>query len=523
MNIVDRAVSFFNPKAGIKRAMARQALDVVNKGYSHHGASHSKNSMSMWDYSSGSADEDIHDNLDVLRERSRDLFYSAPIAASAIKTSRTNTVGSGLKCKPKIDREILALSDEFADKWERNTKAEFNLWAESIHCDAQRMNNFYELQQLAFMCWGLNGDTFALLPMIKRKQIPYDLRVMLVEPDRIRTPDIVSSNKKIRAGVEVSEYGEVVAYHLLNHFPKEMSISATSKYKRISKFGKESGRQNIIHLMTSERVGQVRGIPKIAGVIESLKQISRYTEAEITAAVISAYFTIFIENKSSENLGAFGASDDPYKQTERPDESEDDDYDEPSNLKLAPGAIMELAEGQSVKEANPTRPNANFDGFIRAMAVQIGASLEIPADILLKDFNKSYSASRASLLEAWKTFRMEREWFANDFCQPIYEEWLTEAIAKGRIDAPGFLENPLIRKAYCGAEWNGPAPGQIDPLKEVNAAIKKVDNGFSTREQETMGLTGGNFRDNISTLKKENELMKDAGLKEEANATAIQK
>ncbi len=520
MNIIDKAVSLFNPKAAVKRVMARQALDVVNKGFSHHGASQSKNSMRTWDYSSGSADEDIHKNLDVLRERSRDLVYSTPIATSAVKTTRTNTVGSGLKCKPKIDREILNLKDEAADLWERKAKSEFNLWAESIHCDAQRMNNFYEIQQLAFLSWSINGDTFSLLPMIPRPQIPYDLRVMLIESDRVRTPETIQSKKIIRAGVELNNYGEVVAYHILNHFPSE-DITGTSKYRRIAKFGKESGRQNVIHLMTSERVGQVRGLPMVAPIIEALKQISRYTEAEITAAVVSAFFTIFIENKSSEGMGAFGAADDPYGETETSDD--EDDYEEPSNLKLAPGAVLELAEGQSIKEANPTRPNSGFEGFVRAMAVQIGAAIEIPADILLKDFNKSYSASRASLLEAWKTFRMKREWFANDFCQPIYEEWLTEAIAKGRIDAPGFLEDPIIRKAYCGAEWNGPAPGQIDPLKEVNAAIKKVDYGFSSYEQETMGLTGGNFRDNVTALKSEVAMLKDAGLKEDVNAKAIQK
>jgi len=474
--------------------------------------------MVSWHPSSGSADEDIHENLDDLRERSRDLFYSAPLATSAVKTSRTNVVGSGLKMRPKIIRELLNMSDQQADAWERLTEIEWLLWAESIHCDAQRMNNFYELQQLAFSCWAINGDTFSLLPMIPRVQLPYDIRVMLIEPDRIRTPDNYNSKKNIRAGVEIGKYGDVVAYHLLNHFPGD-SKGLQSKYKRIEKFGKNSGRQNIIHLMMSERVGQLRGLPMIAQVIEALKQMTRYTEAEITAAVISAFFTVFIENKNNENLGAFGADDDPYDST-TPAEDEDDD-DEPSNIKLAPGAIVELAEGQSVKEANPARPNSGFDTFIKAISIQIGAALEIPADLLLKDFNKSYSASRAALLEGWKTFRMKRDWFANDFCQPIYEEWLTEAVAKGRISAPGFLEDPIIRKAYCGAEWNGPAPGQIDPLKEVNAAAKRVKEGFSTREQETMGLTGGSFRDNMTAAKKENELMKDSGLLEVTNAKKV--
>lgn len=67
---------------------------------------------------------------------------------------------------------------------------------------------------------------------------------------------------------------------------------------------------------------------------------------------------------------------------------------------------------------------------------------------------------------------MYRAWFVADFCQPIYEEWLSEAVAKGRIKAPGFFTDPIIKDAYCSAEWTGPSAGQLDPTKEVEAAEK---------------------------------------------------
>ena len=52
---------------------------------------------------------------------------------------------------------------------------------------------------------------------------------------------------------------------------------------------------------------------------------------------------------------------------------------------------------------------------------------------------------------------MYRKWFITDFCQPIYVEWLSEAVAKGRIIAPGFFADPIIKDAYCSAEWNVPS------------------------------------------------------------------
>lgn len=515
MNIIDKAIATVNPRAAVRRSVARQKLNIINSGYGNHGASTSKKSMVSWEHDSGSPDEDIHENIEVLRQRSRDLAYGTPIATSAYKTSRTNVIGSGLRVKPKVNRKILNLSDQAAHEWETKTQQEFALWAESNHCDAQRMNNFYELQQLAFTCWSINGETFALLPMIERQQLPYDLRVMLIEPDRVKTPE--GSKDNVKYGVEIGKYGEVIAYYVANEFPSSDNLGI--KYKRIEKYGKRSGRANIIHLMVNERVGQYRGIPEIAPVIEYLKQISRYTSAEITSAVIGAYFTVFIENKSTDSVGAFGSAQD-YDYNSSQAEVEDDDY-EPANLKLGEGSIIELDEGQTIKEANPGRPHSGFDAFIKAMSIQIGAALEIPSDVLLKNYDKSYSAARASMLDAWKTFKMKRDWMVNDFCQPIYEEFLTEGVVKGRINAPGFLENPIIRKAYCSAEWNGPAPGQIDPLKEVNASIKKVENGFSTREQETIGLTGGDFKSNIEAAKVETQMMKDSGLKEDVSAKEV--
>ena len=102
-----------------------------------------------------------------------------------------------------------------------------------------------------------------------------------------------------------------------------------------------------------------------------------------------------------------------------------------------------------------------------ALAKYVGAALEIPVEVLTKNFVSSYSASRAALLEAWKAFRMRRSWIAADLCQPVYELFLSEAIARGRIHAPGFFLDPVahsgtgrrrgwwIRSKRCRRRRNG--------------------------------------------------------------------
>lgn len=185
----------------------------------------------------------------------------------------------------------------------------------------------------------------------------------------------------------------------------------------------------MLHIMNRERIGQRRGVPLLAPVIEALKQLGRYTDAELVAAVVSGMFTVFIEKESASSDGGFGEI--------IPEDAQVDAGDD-STIELAPGAIVDLNEGEKAHDMNPGRPNTAFDGFVVAICRQIGAALEIPYELLVKNFNASYSASRGALLEAWKMFRMYRTWLANDFCQPVYEEWFAEAVAKGRIPAPAF-------------------------------------------------------------------------------------
>ena len=92
-------------------------------------------------------------------------------------------------------------------------------------------------------------------------------------------------------------------------------------------------------------------------------------------------------------------------------------------------------------------------------------------------------------------FRMRRTWLTANLCQPVYEEWLSEAVLRGRILAPGFFDDPYIRQAWCRADWSGDAQGQLDPLKEATAAKIRVEEGFSTREREASELTGMDIDD----------------------------
>ncbi len=517
MNMIDKAIEKISPQTALKREAARYKLKIMrsfqNSGYDESGAARNKNSMRGWLASSKTPQEDIDKNIPVLRQRSRSLFMSAPLAVSAIKTNRTNIVGEGLRLKSAIDGDFLGMTPEEAAQWQRSAEREFELWARSKFCDSTRVNNFYEIQQVACMSWLMNGDACVLLEYEPpTKMLPYGLRIHLIESDRISTPHSTGNNvylyaadpdtkNRIFNGVEVDAGNRVVAYHICSTYPNS-SLYARKEWTRVKAFGEKTGTPNVLMIYETERAEQYRGVPYLAPVIESLKQLTRYSEAEMMAAVINGFFTVFVKSeKGASETGFTGVVDEE-------DRISDDDV----NYELGPGMVNILAPGEDIEIADAKRPSSNFDAFTTSLAKYVGAALEIPVEVLVKHFSSSYSASRAGLLEAWKGFRMKRSWLAADFCQPVYEMFLAEAIGAGRLKAPGFFLDPVIRMAYCGAQWNGPAQGMIDPVKEVNAAEKRINIGISTRQRETIEMTGGDFDSNVAQLARENQLMEAAGL-----------
>jgi lambda family phage portal protein len=502
-NVIDRAVAFIDPVRGARRLKARVFMALTG-GYV--GASKSRRALKQWSPYGHDADADVLPDLPTLRERSRDMVRNIPLAAGIIKTKVTSVVGSGLNLKAQIDAEALGLDDDAADRLERQIEREWRLFFFSKECDAARTLTGNANARLSYRQAKENGDVFINLPRIPRAGIPYDLRLQVIEADRVCNKDNAADSETLAGGVKRDGAGAPIEFHVLKHHPGNLRTVRNAQWQIVKAYGAKTGLRNIIHLYAPDRPNQSRGVPDLAPVIEPLKQLGRYTDYELMAAAVSGMFTVFIETQTGEaNLDLTGMSD------ETGAEASDTDY------KLASGAIIGLAPGEKIHDSNPGRPNAAFDPFVLAILRQIGVALELPFELLIKHFTASYSAARSALLEAWKYFVTERNWLAENFYQPIYEIWMHEAVAKGRLPMPGFFADPAIRQAYLGAKWIGPARGDIDEVKAVKAAQARVDGGFATLDEETGQMTGGSWERNHRQRVKENNARKADGLVEPAN------
>ena len=498
-----------------KKYRAKSPPKIINSGYSGGGASREKNTLKTWMPTHYSAKEDIDRNLSTLRARAHDLAINSPVGAAAINSQSTNVIGVGLKLFPRIKCNVLGVTPEYAREWSRKTKREFELWASSpLNCDFLRRNNFYELQRIAFISYLTEGDCFNIF----RRRLPttfnpYSLRLQLIDAQRVSNPmtngnfasisnvemQKTGSNNRIVNGIEVDKDGAQVAIWVSNRIWNEpTSLTPELKWQRVRWYGQNTGIRNILHICADVRPDQFRGVPLLAPVIETLKQISRYGDAELTSAIIKSFFSIFFVQPLSnlEISNVLGERDEDGRPIV-----------DVSEYKLGPATMAALPKGVDVKAVDSSNAQATFDPFMSAFLKQAGAALNLPYEVLLKNFTASYSASRAALLQAADEFRQRKGWFVTDFCQPVYEQFLAEAIALGRIDAPGFFDDPLIRVAWSKADWFNEQSHFLDSVKETQAMILRLQAGLSTFESEIANATGQDFDDIVETLAQERALI----------------
>lgn len=434
------------------------------------------------------------------RGQGRHLAQSTAIGAGAIRTNLDRVVGTGLALSASPAAAVLGWSDQRAAEFKAKAQAEFSLFADGTGCDMEGRQNFYELQ--ATVLWGVlsSGDIFTLLPDAEPTgNNPYSLRLQLIEADRCGNPMGQMDGADTAGGIRFKS-GKPVAAHIYDRHPGAAYVPGARMFagQWVEFVGNQSGRRRLLHHLRANRPGQARGVPYLAPVADDIKRISDCSDAEVKAAIVSALHAVFVETPVGDPSAIYAGGMRKARQG--------------WSAELDAASIIGLSPGEKISTDTPGRPNPNFEPFFLAITGQIGMGLGIPRELLLKQFNASYSASKAALLDAWIYFRGVRTWLARSFCQPVYETWMAEAVLLGRLQAPGFFTDPLLRWAYTRAQWPGDSMGSINPKDEVAAYSAAVDARLVSRERAEWELFGTDWHDTFAAKKTEHSLLKAADM-----------
>lgn len=467
-------------------------------------ASMSNRNTAGWVTSDGSADVDTLADIPMLRRQSRDLIRNDALPAGIISANVTAVVGTGIVPQSRIDYEFLGISEEEAAKFQADAERIFYALADKKHWDAEGRENFWQQQSTVQRAIKESGDTFVVRRYIERPGKPLGFAAQLVEGDRVYTPLRRMADKNIRAGLEVDDYGALKRVHIAQQHPGEryQNQGLVEVFTEVDAFD-GNGDPLILPIIPRLRPGQTRGVPYLAPVIEMFKQLSRYTEAEIAAAVISGMLAVMVKSPLPQGPlpSAIPGMVQGRQMTPKGGQM----------TRLQSGMIVDLAPGEEIQVVDTTRPNPVFDSFVQALLRQIGAALEVPFEVLIKHFTASYSAARAAIMEAWRFYFKERDFLVHSYCQPSWEWVISEAVAAGKLKADGFWDDPLKRAAWLGCDWIGQGAPQIDPEKDANAAVTWNSLGVWSL-QDISAQQGKDWDRVMRQLVRERKAREEAGL-----------
>lgn len=288
-NALDKFVGYLAPQWQQKRQLARFQSANFQSIAKYAGASKS-GVLRHFHTAKGDADEDLLPERETLIDRSRELTRNNTLAAGAVKTIVTSSIGNGLKCRSRIDSKKLGISSKEQRKIQSQIESEFNFYAYSKEIDYSRTLDFFEIQKLALRSTLESGDVFANMPLLRRAGSPYLTKIQLIESDQCNNPNFQQDGERLKGGIQKDAYGAPVFYHFQENHPGSNNPNKF-EWKAIRVFGKDSGRRNILHLFQMLRPGQSRGIPLLSTCLKEFKKLEQYTEAELEAALISAYLS----------------------------------------------------------------------------------------------------------------------------------------------------------------------------------------------------------------------------------------
>jgi lambda family phage portal protein len=460
-----------------------------------------------------------------LRSNARRAFAENVQARAIIERKADTIADTGLILDSIPKSDILGIDEEKASEWARDVENRFNLWATSKKQNRSAVMNFYQAQRLYQVFHHRDGESFVRLYYSPDRELINPLQFEYIDPNQIREDAYTSSfgGPLTSDGIIRDSKGVEESYKV---WVKDKSDHNKLTEKVIPARGPKSKRIFMLHGFIPEYAGQGRGFSPLAHALQEFSQVTDFSLAHIMKAISQSNLSIFVkpskDNPASNIMEGIltdsGAGPASVAKFGSQPTTEDDSSPVTPTLKpvnysplpeattAIPGSVgaFNLDAGEDLKGFVDTAPSTAFGEFVKAFTSHLAASLSIPIEVVLMQFEQNYSASRAALILFWRVVIRFRKEMESDLLNPVYEAWLSEEIAAGRIQAPGW-NDPILRAAWLNANWIGCPLPSIDPAKTAKADQIYVEMGAQTLDKVARGLNGSDGSANRRRLRKEYE------------------
>lgn len=374
-----------------------------------------------------------------IRLECRNLRRNNAIVNGICERFADNVVGSGIIPQAKTS----------SHEWNERAEAFFAEWCKIA--DYRQRASLWDLQRQAVTARITDGEIGFVL--VENGQL------QPIEAERIRTPAEMMNDARVVDGVRVSASGIKTAYYIHNRNDagafdgKSFRVIPANDFK---------------HLAAIKRTDQVRGIPELAPVVNSIKDLDEYIEATLLKAKNEAKMFYVVKN-------AGGAPQIAHQ----PRRYDNTSTTTPPLQKVATGEIHYMRQNEDLNLIGNQTPGSQFPAFTERIARIIGASFGLPYEFVLLDFSMgSFSSSRAALLQTYRTFENWQRWLISGMLQPIWNWRIAKAIKEGDLP-PAPVDGRGVSEWYK-VRWQTPEFGWVDPQSENQGHILAINAGAST-------------------------------------------
>jgi lambda family phage portal protein len=524
-------VAFQDPDAEIAYLLGQDVANPQMMGGAYEAADRHSRELATWNPPTRSADGDILPNKVITDARAADMLRNDSFMNAGQALHKDNIVGSMFFLNSKPNTKVLGLDDVWATEFQAEVEAKFTLWAESLNNwpDASRRNNFTDLIRLAVGVYLAGGEVLATVEWMREQRRPFQTAIQMIENSRLSDPgDQAYDFDRTRGGIKFNSYGAPQGYYIRRALPGQVNEWKDNYRWSYVRATNSIGRPQVIHLVEQNRPGQSRGISQLVAAMKEMKMTKDFRDVTLQNAVVNASFAATIESDlpTGEVFASLGGGDAAGGVI---------DYagayltavqkfsDSSKNMSMDGAKIPHLLPGSKLNLLPMGTPGGIGSEFESSLLRYVAANLGVSYEQFSKDYSKTnYSSARAGMVETWKYMQSRKRNVADKFASTIFRLWFEEALNLGEITSmprnpPNFYDG-LNMEAYTNCDWIGAGRGQIDELKETQAAILRVKSGLGTFEEE-LSKQGKDWRVVAAQRKREKELHDSLGLvEEESNA-----
>lgn len=488
-------------------------------------ASRNSREMTTWNASPLPIDALLRFDKDTIDDRARDVTLNDGYAAGVVAIHKDNIVGNQFRLNAQPNADVLGIDDEeWLYEFQRVVEARFNNTASSSKhwLDASGMNDFTALVRQAVGMFLIHGEVLSVAEWISDSRRPYATAIQMITPRRLCNPYGIMDEAGLKAGIERDSYGRAVAYHIMEAHPYDYTQSEKQfKWKRIDAETKW-GRQQVIHIIEQLLPDQIRGVSEMVSVLKQMRMTRRFQDVELQQAVLQATYAASIETDLPPQVMAeiMGANPNApsFGEAAKSMLSSILQHRATNNIQLDGARIPVLHPNTKLNLQQLGQPSGVGSEYEQSLLRHIAAGLGVSYEQFSRDYTKTnYSSARASMNETFKFMQSRKKAVADRFATAVYRLWLEEQINQGSIPLPKgkgktwIYSNPEIFDALTQCSWIGAARGQIDEMKETQAAILKTKFGLSTMELEAAKF-GLDWRELLKQRKREQDMIKRLGV-----------